>query len=87
MGLLDLTLPGSHDSAAAVNYGLDDEFTPDADLHEFLQFLVKLAKELGIPVFNFIKEWALAQVSTYKRGKKSSSFLLMYIPLLFFTML
>lgn len=58
--LLDLTLPGTHDSGA---YELYDEFGPGTNPK--LNELVEIANKYGIPAFQLVKAWALAQNLTF----------------------
>eukprot|EP00128_Syssomonas_multiformis_P014227 Colp12_sorted_trinity150504_noHs@27332 len=58
--LLDITLPGTHDSGA---YWLDHKFAPGED--EKIQYWVKLGDKFKIPAYNLIAQWALAQRETF----------------------
>ena len=58
--LYDVTLPGTHDSAA---YLLYDQLDPDID-SELLQRIIERAIELGIPVWDLMEGWALCQTRT-----------------------
>jgi hypothetical protein len=58
--LYDVTLPGTHDSAA---YLLYEQLDPDID-SELLQRLIEWAIELGIPVWDLMEGWALCQTRT-----------------------
>lgn len=54
--LFDILLPGTHDSGA---YELFNEFAPDTDRR--LDRLVEIANAFGIPTFELVRVWALAQ--------------------------
>jgi len=60
--ILDITLPGTHDSAT---FSLHDNFAPGADAT--LEELVEFADKLGINVFPLVRRWATAQNITLRQ--------------------